>query len=282
MFKKMIGIMLAAVMLFAFTGCNFVGEIIETVGGVLDGDSGNGGKDALPNLPEDGDYSFYYYNPDGDEGELNGSFRIEFETDEDGNLVGKLENGDKAEESVPQKQESGKLESSKEEEPSKNNTASGKKSMISHIGLSYDDIIQLYGEGLKLNEYGALYYPNGSTPLMFYFMDYDHKHPEAFTGDETVTCVAVKGGKYPVCSYLTGNETGDEVVDKGGYYCGSEGKLCLMNGGEDLVLFDGKNTNGACLVCMHADDEGILCNFSYYWKNESDCNKKKADLIIVG
>lgn len=266
MVKKCLSIALALAMLFSLSACNTLNRWMNDLSG----------EESEADIPLDEDKTIYFFG-DGEDGDFGGSFRVEFETDEDGNLIGKIEQ-DEEDKQEDEKVEQ-KVESSKSEPNQGSATVQG-RSIISHLGLSKNDIEQLYGTGLTLDQYGALYYKDGRTPLRFYFMG--NGNPENLSGDATVSAVSVKGGTYPICSYLTGNETGDEVVAKGGYYCGSDGSLWMNNGSEWTVIFDGKDPNGACLVCLHADDEGMLCNFNYYWKNESDCNKKPADLIIVG
>lgn len=277
MLKKILAITLVVTMVFAFTGCDTFGKAFDTLGDLLNGERENEKDMADGELDEE--YHFSYIGPDGEIGELpDGEFYFQFETDEEGNMIGKIEiSREEVEEDEPVKKE----ESTKKEEPSKNNNvAPNQRSIISHIGLPKAEIEQLYGKDLTLDEYGALSYKDGRIPLRFYFTG--SGNPENLSAGATVSCVAVKGGTYPICSFLTGNETAVEVISKGGYLCGSQGSLWLANGSETFVLYDGQNMNGAELVCMHADDEGVLCNFNYYWKNGSDCDKKAADLIIVG
>lgn len=273
MMKKLLAIALAAAMVFAFTGCETLDKAFDAVDKLLGGEGGQEGT----NGGLDEEYNFSYITPDGELEELpDGEYYFSFETDEEGNLIGKVEiGGAEGEEDTPIQKE----EANKQEETSKSTVSASGKSIISHIGLKYSDIKAMYGTDMELNEYGALYYPDGRTPLMFYFMG--DEHPDNFTGNETVSCVAVKGGMYPVCSFLTGSETADEVIGKGGYRS-EDGYLHVRNGSESTVIFDGNNPNGSALVAMHADDEGALFNFNYYWKNADSRNKKKADLIIIG
>lgn len=233
MLKKFLAITLVITMVFALTGCDTFGKAFDTLGDLLNGERENEKDMADGELDEE--YHFSYIGPDGEIGELpDGEFYFQFETDEEGNMIGKIEiSREEVEEDEPVKKE----ESSKKEEPSKNNAGSKKLigTVVSHMGKTLNEIKAMYGDHIETNGSGMFYYTDRLNGIQFYTI-------HAGNGETVINEIMVKSSGYAVAECLNGNETADELLDQfGGSTMPGENREIMVaikeNGKEHWLIY---------------------------------------------